>query len=276
MNTGTRPPVGELLRDWRQRRRRSQLDLACDAEVSQRHLSFVESGRSQPSRDMIERLAQCLDVPLRERNALFLAAGFAPPYVERGLDLPEMAGARQIIDLLLKAHEPFPALAVDRHWNLVLANRPVSQLLVGIDPGLLAGPINVLRLSLHPQGLPPRIVNYHEWRALLLNQLRGQIQASGDEGLRALLQELEHLQAPDNAGERPLSAPAQPAGLARLAVPMILRSEVGPLSFLSTMTVFGTPTDIVLSELAIETFFPADAATAAALRSLAEGPAAAH
>ena len=273
MNPTSRPPVGELLRTWRQRRRLSQLDLACDAEISQRHLSFVESGRSQPSREMIERLATCLTIPLRERNELFLAGGFAPPYVERALDTPGMEAAREVIELVLKGHEPFPAIAVDRHWHLVLANRQVGPLLAGVDPALLEPPINVLRLSLHPQGMAPRIINYHEWRGLLLHQLRGQIQSSGDPGLERLLHELEQLPAPANAGP----ARAAPTGaLSRLAVPLVLGSDLGPLSFLSTITVFGTPTDIVLSELAIESFFPADKETALALRRLADAPPGPH
>lgn len=267
------PAIGELLREWRQRRHRSQLDLACDAEISQRHLSFVESGRSQPSREMIGRLADCLAIPLRERNPLFLAAGFAPPYREHDLATPEMGAVRRVIELVLKGHEPFPAMVVDRHWHLVLANRPVHRLLIGVDPSQLQPPVNVLRLSLHPRGLAPRIINYHGWRAHILHQVKAQIQRSADPVLVALLAELEQLPPPDGAGpddQAPLGE------FPRVAVPLVLRSEAGPLSFLSTITVFGTPTDIILSELAIESFFPADDPTAHALRRLSEGPAGAQ
>ena len=163
MNTATALPVGTLLRDWRLRRRLSQLDLAGEAEISTRHLSFVETGRAAPSREMVLRLANRLDVPLRERNRLLVAAGFAPMYGERGLDEPAMAAARQAIDLVLKGHEPYPALAVDRHWTLVSYNRAVPLLMAGAAPALLQPPVNVLRLSLHPDGLAAHIVNLAAW-----------------------------------------------------------------------------------------------------------------
>jgi transcriptional regulator with XRE-family HTH domain len=260
-------PVGELLREWRQRRGLSQLALACDAEISQRHLSFVESGRSAPSRDMVLRLAEQLAVPLRERNALLVAAGFAPVYRERMLDDPALEAAREAIDLLLAGHEPYPALAVDRHWTLVVANKPVSLLLAGVDARLLQPPVNVLRLSLHPDGLAPRIANFREWRAHILARLHRQIDNSADVILLKLIDELKAYPTPP--GSKPPRPQAQ-AGFAGIAVPLELITEHGTLSFLSTTTVFGTPVDISLSELAIESFFPADPATKEAMRRLSE------
>jgi len=260
---GSAPTIGPLLRAWRQRRRRSQLDLALDAEISQRHLSFVESGRAAPSREMVLRLAEQLEVPLRERNALLLAAGFAPAFTERPLDHPAMTAAREAVERILHAHAPHPALAVDRHWHLVAANAAVAPLLEGIaEAALLAPPVNVLRLSLHPRGLAPRIANLGEWRAHLLERLRRQVMASADPVLAALLAELSALEAPA-AGP---AAGAHPAG--GLVVPLELDSVAGRLSLISTTTVFGTPVEVTLSELAVEAFYPADAATAERLRRL--------
>lgn len=258
MNTATRP-FGELLREWRQRRHLSQLALALDAEVSQRHLSFIESGRAEPSRDMVLRLAEHLDVPLRERNALLLAAGYAPFFRERGLDDPALAAARDVIRQVLAAHEPLPALAFDRHWNLVDANQAVAPLLQGVAPDLLRPPVNLLRLGLHPEGLAPRIVNLGEWRGHLLARLRRQAAATADDTLVRLLGEMAAYPAPPHAE----------MDAASVAVPLRLRVPGGVLSFLSTTTVFGTPVEVTLSELAIEAFFPADAATSAALRGAA-------
>ncbi|WP_207540291.1 helix-turn-helix transcriptional regulator [Sabulicella rubraurantiaca] len=253
------PPVGALLREWRQRRRRSQLDLSLDAAVSQRHLSCVESGRAAPSREMVLRLAAELDVPLRERNALLLAAGFAPAFRERGLDDPEMVAARTAVETLLHAHMPHPALAVDGGWNLVSANAAVAKLLGGlVDPTRLAPPVNVLRLSLHPEGLALRIRNLPEWRTHLLERLRREVATSADAGLTALLAELSALPAP--GGEA-----AAPHGI---LVPLVLDTPWGTLSLISTTTVFGTPAEVTLSELAIETFFPANAETAERLCAL--------
>ena len=251
-------PIGERLRAWRQRRRRSQLDLALDAEVSQRHLSFVESGRAAPSREMVLRLAATLDVPLRERNALLLAAGYAPVYPERPLDAPSMAAARDAVDRILRAHMPFPALAVDRHWNIVAANEAVAPLLAGAeDPALAAPPVNAMRLSLHPRGLAPRIANLQQWRAHLLERLRRQVDASGDRKLAALLEEVRSFGT---------GTAAEPVGAEDgIAVPMELDTPRGRLSFLSTTMVFGTPVEVTLSELAVEAFYPADAETAALL-----------
>ncbi|HEV7266739.1 MAG TPA: helix-turn-helix transcriptional regulator [Falsiroseomonas sp.] len=259
------PLVGALLRGWRQRRRRSQLDLALDAQVSQRHLSFIESGRAAPSREMVLRLAEQLEVPLRERNALLLAAGYAPAFAERPLDDPAMAGARRTVELILSAHMPHPALAVDRHWRLVAANAAIGPLLAGVaDQALLAPPVNVLRLSLHPRGLAARIANLGEWRAHVLERLRRQVAASADAALAALLVELAALPAPEPA------APSHP-GLAPggVAVPLLFDGPNGRLALLSTTTVFGTPVEVTLSELAIEAFYPADPETAARLRALA-------
>lgn len=261
-------PVGTLLRHWRQRRHLSQLDLAGEAEISTRHLSCLETGRALPSRAMLLRLSERLEVPLRERNRLLTAAGYAPLYAQRALDDPALQAAREAIERVLAGHEPYPALAVNRRWELVTHNRAVPPLLAGVAPALLAPPLNVLRLSLHPQGLAPRIVNLAEWRACLFARLRRDIELSGDAGLEALLQELQAM-----AGARH-AAPADAAARPGVIVPLRLRSAVGELSLISTTTVFGTPLDVTVSELAIESFFPADSATAEALRQLLEGAAA--
>lgn len=254
-------PVGDLLREWRQRRRLSQLDLACEAEISTRHLSFVETGRAAPSRDMVLHLAQQLDVPLRERNALLLAAGYAPVFPERPLADPALRAAREAVERVLAAHMPYPALALDRSWTLLAANSALAPLLTGADPALLAPPVNVLRLSLHPAGLAPRIRNLPEWRAHLLERLRHQAALTADPALDSLLAELRGY---------PAAAEMDAPDHAVIAVPLRLAVEGhGTLSFLSTTTVFGTPVDVTLSELCIEAFLPADAATADALRGLA-------
>lgn len=259
-------PFGQLLRQWRQQRRLSQLDLALDAEISARHLSYLETGKSQPSREMLLRLAERLQVPLRERNAMLIAAGYAPMFPERPLTDASMAPARRAIERVLAGHEPFPALAVDRHWTLVMANAAVAPLLAGVSPALLEGPVNVLRLSLHPEGLAPRIVNLPHWRSHLLARLHQQIEASADPVLRALLDELQDYPvppAPQVAGPLP---PQDDLG--GVAMTLQLATGHGVLSFISTTTVFGTPVDLTLAELALETFFPADAHTAEALPAL--------
>ena len=254
-------PVGNLLRKWRERRRLSQLDLACEAEISTRHLSFLETGRSLPSREMVLRLAEQLDVPLRERNALLVAAGYAPTYPERPLDDPALKAARKAVDLVLAGHEPYPALAIDRHWTLIASNNAAPPLMAGADPSLLRPPVNALRLSLHPAGLAPRIANLAEWRSHLLARLRRQIEVTADPVLEELLNELCGYPAPgEGAGDN--------EEYAGVVVPFRLVTEQGILSFISTTTIFGTPVDVTLSELALESFFPADAATAKALRSL--------
>jgi transcriptional regulator with XRE-family HTH domain len=263
-----RRPFGEHLRFWRQRRRMSQLDLAHEAEVSARHLSFVETGRSTPSREMVLRLAERLEVPLRERNALLVSAGFAPMYRERPLDDPALAAARAAVQLILKSHEPYPALAVDRHWNMLAYNAMVPHLLAAVDPALLQAPVNVLRLSLHPQGLAHRIENLAQWRAHLFERLRQQIHATGDATLAALYEELRAYPVPEGTDAH------LDGELLGVAMPFRFRSAAGPvLSFISTTTVFGTPVDVTLQELALETFFPADEFTAAALRQLSAAPA---
>jgi len=261
-------PVGDLLREWRGRRHMSQLDLACEADISTRHLSFVETGRAQPSRDMILHLAERLEVPLRERNTLLVAAGYAPVFPERDLADPALSAARKAVDLVLTGHEPFPALAVDRHWTLVAANKAVAPLLAGAEPSLLRPPVNVLRLSLHPSGLAPRIANLRQWRAHLLARLQRQIDVTADARLSELLSELRDYPVPEwNAtGE---DAPEEE--YAGIVVPLQLVTDAGVLAFFSTTTVFGTPVDITLSELAIESFFPADPNTAAVLGRLSGG-----
>ena len=260
-------PVGELLRDWRQRRRLSQLDLACEADISTRHLSFVETGRAMPSREMLLHLSERLEIPLRERNVLLMAAGYAPMFKERPLDDPALQAARRALDLVLKGHEPYPAIAVDRHWNLQAMNGAVGPFLAGVAPALLQPPVNVLRLSLHPQGLAPRIANFAQWRAHLIARLHQQITASGDPVLQELMRELCDYPVPGGAD----TAEAHDYG--GVVVPLQLNTEAGVLSFFSTITVFGTPVDITLSELALEAFFPADEATAGRLRHLSDGQA---
>jgi transcriptional regulator with XRE-family HTH domain len=249
--------AGPLLREWRQRRRLSQLELAVEAEVSARHLSFVETGRSAPSREMVLHLAEHLDIPLRERNALLIAAGYAPVFPERTLDDPALAAARKAVDLVLKGHEPYPAIAIDRHWTLVAANDAVGPFMVVEDPSLLEPPLNVLRVTLHPQGVAPRIANLAEWRAHILDRLRRQIDASGDVALIALFEELRAYPAPELRETRDYGG---------VAVPLEIRTDAGVLSFISTTTIFGTPVDVTLSELAVEAFYPADEKTAQILR----------
>lgn len=264
MHTSIRP-VGDHLRSWRQRRRMSQLDLALEAQISQRHLSFVESGRSTPSREMVLNLAERLELPLRDRNILLQAAGYAPVFPERSLDDPALRAARAAVDLVLKGHEPFPALAIDRHWTLVAANAAVAPLLAGVaDPALLKPPLNVLRLSLHPHGLAPRIANLAEWRSHLLERLRHQIDLTGDAVLARLMHELSAY--PETGAGAAVAARGPAPDYAGVVIPLRLVTDGGVLSFFSTTTVFGTPVDVTLSELAIEAFFPADDATAQALR----------
>ncbi len=259
-------PVGAFLREWRERRRLSQLALALDADVSARHVSFLETGRARPSREMLIHLAERLDVPLRERNTLLLAAGFAPAYAERPLDDPALSAVRASIDRVLAGHEPYPALAIDRHWTLIAANRMVSPLLTQVEPSLLQPPINVLRLSLHPAGLAPRIANLDQWRRHLLERLRHQVEATADAELAALFDELHAYEIPVSIG--PTNAPRDEQG--NVFVPLRLNTDQGQLALLSTTMVFGTPVDVTLAELAIEAFFPADAETAERLRQLAE------
>ncbi len=257
MATSAHAAVGDQIRTWRGRRRLSQLDLALDAEISARHLSFIETGRSRPSRAMLLRLAERLRLPPRERNSLLVAGGFAPASPARALDDPALAAARAAVDKVLAAYEHFPALAVDVLWNLVAANGGVAPFLADVAPELLQPPLNVLRLSLHPEGLAPRIENLAEWRTHVFLRLEEQIEASADPVLAALLDELR-------AYPGGTCRTAEPAGIA-----VLLRLRAGDrlLSFLSMTTIFGTPIDITLSELAIEAFLPADSATAEFLRA---------
>ena len=244
-------PVGELLRNWRQRRRMSQLSLACEADISSRHLSFVETGRAQPSREMVLHLADRLDVPPRERNVLLIAAGFAPIFPARPFEDPALGAARDAIAVILERQKPYPAFALDRHWHQVATNGALPGLYAGIAPHLLEPPINVLRLSLHPDGLAPRIVNLGEWRAHLLDRLRHQIEITADPALADLMQELSAYPGDDKKRLHP-SAQA-------VLIPLRIATDFGVLSLFSTTTIFGTPVDVTLSELALELFFPADA-----------------
>lgn len=253
--------IGEQLREWRQRRRLSQLECACEAEISSKHLSFLETGRSQPSREMLLRLAELLEVPLRERNGMLIAAGYAPLFGHRSLDDPELEAPRAAIDKLLKAMSPYPALAIDRYWNLLTANEAAMRLLAGVAPHLLAPPINVLRLSLHPDGIANRIVNFSEWRAHLLARLRHQVDVYADANLSALLNELTALPQPKLQRPEPKVSPHS------VAVPLRLAHGDRVLSFISTTTVFGTPVDVTLAEIALECFYPADTETAEALQA---------
>jgi transcriptional regulator with XRE-family HTH domain len=263
---GLARPVGDHLREWRRRRRMSQLDLACEAEISTKHLSFLETGRAQPSRDMILHLAERLDVPLRERNVLLIAGGYAPEFPERPLEDAALDAARKAIDLVLAGHEPYPALAIDGQWMMVAANRAVTRLTAGVDPLLLRPPVNVLRLSLHPAGLAPHIANLSEWRAHLIARLRRQIDVTADPALAELMRELCEYPVP-GAAASPAVADPETTGV---LVPLELVTPAGRLRFFSTTTVFGTPLDVTLSELALESFFPADVATAQALLTLAD------
>jgi transcriptional regulator with XRE-family HTH domain len=245
----TATQIGPLLKIWRTRRRLSQLELALEAGVSTRHLSFVETGRSKPSEQMVLHLAEQLDVPLRDRNRLLLAAGYAPSFSERPLS--ELGPIKDALDQLLAGHEPFPAIVVDRGWNVIAVNSAIGRLTAGAAEHLLEPPVNALRLTLHPEGMAPRITNLGQWRAHLLRDLTVQAEATGDAALHALREELE-------AYPGPLGEPAPH----EVFVPL----EIDGLRFLSTRTSFSTALDVTVSELAIESFFPADAHTAKAVQ----------
>jgi len=249
---------GDHLRTWRQRRRMSQLDLASEAGVSTRHLSFVETGRAAPSREMVLQLAEHLELPLREQNALLVAAGFAPRFGERRLDHPDLAAARAAVDIVLKGHAPNPALAIDRLWTLIAANDAALKLMGAIAPALLAPPVNVLRASLHPEGLAPRILNLNEWREHIFARLERQIAAAADAVLTELLAELRRY-----PGGGAHAAPLRDA--APVITPLKLKMPHGVLSLFGVTSVFGMPQDVTLDELAIESFFPADSESAAML-----------
>lgn len=258
MTTTAAPTVGQLLREWRERRRLSQLELSIQADVSTRHLSFVETGRSRPTPEMIVRLTEHLDVPLRERNQLLLAGGYAPAYPQHILDDQELHAVREALRLVLRGHEPYPAVVIDRWWTLVDANSALPLITEGCAPHLLEPPVNVLRLSLHPDGLASRIRNLSQWRAHLLAQLHRRALHSGDPRLAELERDLAAL--PGDAGDRsPATAPLSPPG-----VVLPLRLQVGDheLALFSVEAHVGTATDVTVEELSIETFYPADAATA--------------
>lgn len=250
--------VGPLLRDWRRRRRLTQMELALESGVSTRHLSFVETGRARPSAEMVLHLAERLDVPLRERNGLLIAAGHAPRFPARDLDDPQLAVVRDAVGHVLAAHEPFPAIAVDRHWNLVASNAALDPLLDGIGSELLVPPVNAMRLAMHPDGLARRILNLGEWRGHLLARLTREIELTADPELERLRAELAAYPGPPAPDPSPADA---------VMVPLRLASPRGELTFFSTVTTFGTAIDVTVSELSVEAFFPADAATADALRA---------
>ncbi|WP_427886718.1 helix-turn-helix domain-containing protein [Kribbella sp. GL6] len=252
-------PVGQLLRGWRERRRLSQLELANRVEVSTRHVSFVETGRSKPSRDMVLRLAEHLDVPLRDRNQLLLAGGFAPIYSEASLHSPAMLAIRTTLRRLLEAHAPYPALVVDRWWNIVEANAGIAIFTAGVDEKLLQAPVNALRLTLHPDGLARRIGNLADVRAAVLTSLQRQVASTADPELQDLYDELREYAVHDQ--------PAAP-GPTDVVVPLELTHDGRELSLLTTIATFGTPLDVTVSELMIESFYPADDATAEYLRAL--------
>jgi transcriptional regulator with XRE-family HTH domain len=259
-----RRPVGQLLREWRERRRLSQLELSVQAEVSTRHLSFIETGRSRPTRDMIIRLTEHLEVPLRLRNRLLLAGGYAPAYPVERLDGPRLATVRSALRGVLAGHEPYPAVLVDRHWTLLDGNAGVPLLTGGVAPELLAPPVNVLRLALHPDGMAGRIANLRQWRSHLLHRLDRQAAETGDEVLRDLHREL--------LGYPGGSDPVPPLSAAELVVPLRYRVEDVELLFFSITSVLGTPLDVTLAELAIESFLPADQATADLLHARRAAP----
>jgi transcriptional regulator with XRE-family HTH domain len=252
--------VGALLREWRHSRRLSQLELASAADVSPRYVSLVETGRARPSAEMVLRLADQLEVPLRHRNRLLVAAGFAPRYHERPLDGPNMAAVREALARVLHAHEPYPALIVDRRWNVVMANAPVDHFLADVDPGLLRPPVNMVRLGLDPRGLASRIVNLGEVRALFRARLSRQAARTGDPVVAALYEEFFAGRDPEDPAPRPQS---------EVAIPMIFRFGGRELRLFSTITTFGTAQDVTLEEISIESYYPADAESAAVLRGLA-------
>jgi transcriptional regulator with XRE-family HTH domain len=262
----TAPPgkgVGPLLRGWREQRRVSQLELALRAGSSARHISFVETGRSRPSEEMVLRLAEHLDVPVRERNALLLAAGYAPHYPETPLGDPAMDALRQGMERLIQGYEPYPALVVDATYTVLAANRGITMLLDGIPGSLLEPPLNAMRLTLHPQGLAPRIRNLREWRGHLLAQMERQIALHRSDALRALYEEVAAHPVPERAADDESAEP-----VAHFALPMRIEHEGRVLSFISSISTFNTPMDVTVAELAIETFLPADPATAKYLHEM--------
>lgn len=260
MTVGSDEPVGVLVKRWRERRRRSQLDVSLAAELSAKHLSYIETGRSNPSREMLERICDELDVPLRERNRLYLAAGFAPVHRERPFQ--ELGAARDAVQAVLTGMEPNPAVAVNVCWDLLAANRAMQPFLSDLPAELAGPPLNMLRATLHPDGMAPMVRNLDQWRAHVLRRVRRQLERAAVRELGELLAELEEYGTPP--------APARSAD-SDLVVPLQLSTPFGELSLLYAATVFGSPRDVTLDEIAIETFFPADEPTARILRSLADG-----
>jgi transcriptional regulator with XRE-family HTH domain len=248
------PSFGVLLRQWRQQRRMTQIELALAADSSTRHLSCLETGRAEPSREIIGRFARCLNVPLRDQNTLLLSAGFAPAFPERSVS--ELEAAKRAMDRVLQAHLPYPAFAVDRHWNVVLSNSALPELYEGVSDELRRRPINAVRLVLHPDGMGPRILNYAEWQAYTVQLLRSQVQKQPDAGIQALLAEVLAYPAPTGSNRGQPFDDAQ-----RLATPIRIATRFGTVSFLNTLTVFGTPSDVTLAELALEMLFAADEET---------------
>ncbi len=259
-DVGALAPLGTLLREWRSRRHLSQLELASEAGVSTRHVSFIETGRSQPSREMVIHLAEHLEVPLRERNALLVAAGYAPLYQQAELDSPELKPVREALRTILTGHEPYPAVVVDRNWNLVDGNSSIGVLVEGVAPELLVPPVNVLRATLHPNGLAPRILNPEQWSSHLLTRLARQVTLTGDQELARLLEELRSYPGVPKRAVFP-----ELEGAEKVFVPLRLRHRDGDLTFCSTVATFGTALDVTLAELAIEVFLPADEQTAQVL-----------
>jgi len=256
-------PFGVLLRRWRGQRRMAQTDLALAAESSTRHLSCLETGKAQPSREMVTRLAECLDIPLRDRNTFLLTAGFAPAFPERSV--AGLEAAKVAIDSVLRAHYPYPAIAVDRHWNVVLSNAALPQLYEGCSAELMRKPVNAVRLILHPAGMGPRIVNFAAWRAHTLGLLRQQLAARVDPAIQALLAEVAGYPTPIN------SEPLESFGASQhLATPLRIWTRFGVVSFINTLTVFGTPNDVTLAELALEMLFPADDKTTEIVKQMLE------
>jgi transcriptional regulator with XRE-family HTH domain len=256
--TDRTPPLGVLLRTWR-RRRISQMDLDHQAGVSPRHLSFVETGRAKPSREMVLHLAEQLEVPLRDRNGMLLAAGFAPAFRETDLSDPAMAPVREALELVPAGHEPYPAVVADRRWELVMANAAAGIFLEGVDPALLTPPVNVLRLTFHPDGLGSRIVNLGEWADHTIGRLEREAMVTGRRELQELKVELEDLIAAQGAYTPTVEGDPLPAVTLRLA------TDDGELAFIATVATFGTPVDVTLDEIAIEAFLPADGHTAEVL-----------
>lgn len=255
----TKNNVGTLVRHWRHQRSRSQLDVAYDIGVSPKHLSFVETGRSRPSPELINAIGIHLDIPLRERNTMLLAAGFAPRYQHTPLDDPAMAGIVESLQRLLDAHDPYPGLVLDRHWNVVLVNNGARALAAVVPEHLAGPPMNVFRASLHPGGLAAHTIDFDQWATYLLGQLHRLVTVTADPGLIEI--EAEVTGYPNIVELRARTDWTTPDATAELLIPYRLDVNGVQLSMFTTLTTFGTPRDITLDELAVELFFPNDAAT---------------